>query len=1377
MDALATEIDNHADTHCFGKNFLPFSWTGFVCSVSPFLAEYNSVEDIRICSGATAHTLENGETVILIFGQGLWFGERMDKSLINPNQCRSFGVGVCDDPTDPYRQLGFYHDDEYFPIRMDGSTALLYTRCPTRQELDECRKFYLSDPDFWDPTNVTYSDMRRVDSVSSSYLDTHITVLPPISDMSTKTAQARLISSAQIPTFQTRQLTSESPLSKFGGKNVITTDRHHEVTPELLATKWGCGLKTAGNTLKHTTQLGIRSAIGPLTRRYRTDLLQLHHRRLNTVIYTDTMFSKSKSLKGHTCAQVFTDGKGFIHAVPMKSKKEAGDALRQFINDFGIPIKMAYDGAKEQVGPGTEFQKALRIYHIASHTSEPETPNQNRAEDSIRELKRRWKQRIMKRRVPKRLWDFGITWEGEILSRMCRHNNNHTGIERLTGDTVDISEWIDFEFYDLCWYWEVPDDGENPMIGRWLGVSHRVGSAMCYWILTSKGNVVARTTVQHVTKQDIIGEGIMDRIREYHRELDTKLGDDQYIDNDTDFSKFLNEDVPDPSINNPYEGRGHGNTGKEEPYQGYNLPEIDEIGNIDDERESANIYDIYIGAEVQLPSNHTSGQNQMARVVKRIKGNDGEAFDASKPYNPILDTSEYLVEFPDGTTKELTANIIAESMFSQIDQEGRHFQLLDEISDHRKGNDAIEKNDGYFKRHANGPNVPKRTTRGWQLLVHWKDGSSQWIKLKDLKVSNPIELAEYAKAKGIDEEPAFKWWVPFTLKKRDRIIKKVKAKYWRTTHMFGIRVPKTVDEALRLDEENGNTLWYDAIQKEMTNVRVAFKVDNSTTIEQARSNKHYVGYQEIKCHMIFSIKMDGKFTRKARLVAGGHTTSAPAAITYSSVVSRDTVRIAFIIAALNGLDVSSCDIGNAYLNAPCREKIWCIAGTEFGSDKGKILHIVRALYGLKSSGASWRAMFAQTLHDLDYQSSRADPDLWYKPKVKPNGDEYYSFILVYVDDVLHFDHEPNILMEQLESIYRLKDKAEAPDRYLGANIDKVQMQDGSVAWSMSSREYLSNAIRNLEQQLEKDKAPPLRTYGKRSGERPFPASYRPEIDTSPLLGDDLTTRYMQLIGVLRWGIEIGRLDIMTEVSVLSQHQCSPREGHLDATYRIFWYLKCMLKKKHEGRIVFDATMPIVDERLFNPTDAQYWDDFYPEAEEAIPPNMLKPRGKPVYLSCYVDSDHAGNLMTRRSHSGIFLYVNNTPVIWYSKRQNTVETSSFGSEFVALRIATEMCEALRYKLRMFGVPIAGPTDVFCDNKSVVTNSSVPTSVLNKKHNSICYHRVREAQAAGTIRVGWIEGEYNKADIATKTTLSTSRRYDLISTIFDNNCQVIRRGQNN
>ena len=127
------------------------------------------------------------------------------------------------------------------------------------------------------------------------------------------------------------------------------------------------------------------------------------------------------------------------------------------------------------------------------------------------------------------------------------------------------------------------------------------------------------------------------------------------------------------------------------------------------------------------------------------------------------------------------------------------------------------------------------------------------------------------------------------------------------------------------------------------------------------------------------------------------------------------------------------------------------------------------------------------------------------------------------------------------------------------------------------------------------------------------------------------------------------------------------------------------------------------------------------AEEAIPGNASPPKGNSVYVGCCVEADHAVNLLTRRSHTGIIIFVNNSPIIWYSKRHNTVESSSFGSKFIALRISTEMIEGLGFKLRMFGVAIDGPADVFFDNQSVVTNVSIPSSVLKKKHNSICYHK--------------------------------------------------------
>jgi hypothetical protein len=208
----------------------------------------------------------------------------------------------------------------------------------------------------------------------------------------------------------------------------------------------------------------------------------------------------------------------------------------------------------------------------------------------------------------------------------------------------------------------------------------------------------------------------------------------------------------------------------------------------------------------------------------------------------------------------------------------------------------------------------KRNTIGWQICCQWKDGSTSWENLSDLKSSHPLETAEYAVTIGIDHEPAFNWWVPHVLKKRDQIISLVRkrtTRYLKRTHKFGIEVPKTVKEALELGHKNGNTLWADAIAKEMKEVRIAFNI-------LPDGHAASIGYQKIPCHMIFDVKMED-FRRKARLVAGGHRTEAPATITYASVVSRETVRLALTIAALNNLEVKVGDVLNAYITAPVKE--------------------------------------------------------------------------------------------------------------------------------------------------------------------------------------------------------------------------------------------------------------------------------------------------------------------------------------------------------------------------------------------------------------------------------------------------------------------------
>jgi len=237
-------------------------------------------------------------------------------------------------------------------------------------------------------------------------------------------------------------------------------------------------------------------------------------------------------------------------------------------------------------------------------------------------------------------------------------------------------------------------------------------------------------------------------------------------------------------------------------------------------------------------------------------------------------------------------------------------------------------------------------------------------------------------------------------------------------------------------------------------------------------------------------------------------------------------------------------------------------------------------------------------------------------------------------------------------------------------------------------------------------------------------------------------------------VDIGRIDICFAVSLMSSYLVNPREGHFYQVLHIFGYLK--------RNIDYTLIMSPLD-RSTVPTSTVDWSDFYPNARESIPTNMPEPRGHSVNTFAYVDADHGGDITTRRSHSGILIFIQDAAVMWYCKKQATVEASTHGVELVATRIAVELIEGLRYKLRMFGVPINGPTIIFCDNTSVVHNGTKPDSVLKKKHNSISFHIIRESAAAGFIQIVSVRSEDNLADILTKV-LSGSTTQRIINDIL-------------
>jgi hypothetical protein len=322
-------------------------------------------------NAVTAFTDEsNGETVILNFNQVLWYGKRMKMSLINPNQLRHFGITVSDDPTDTTRPFGISTGEGLFvPFRMEGTTVYFETRVPTGWELENSKSIQVTDSTVWNPSNVTIAGVssdpdlpmmeiatrRSLFALRATNTDTSEESCNDLAPYDELTLLSRMIGKVNVATAH-----RDVNVSFVGSK-----ERHSQVNAETVARKFRCGLETAQRTLKTTTQRGVRQSIHPLHRRYRVDHLNLHRRRLNDTFYMDTLFSKIKSLNGHTCAQLITNGT-FTRIYPMESKSShnIAQALNEFVDDVGIPGTLICDLASEQTGKNTEVLKAVRRFHI-----------------------------------------------------------------------------------------------------------------------------------------------------------------------------------------------------------------------------------------------------------------------------------------------------------------------------------------------------------------------------------------------------------------------------------------------------------------------------------------------------------------------------------------------------------------------------------------------------------------------------------------------------------------------------------------------------------------------------------------------------------------------------------------------------------------------------------------------------------------------------------------------------------------------------------------------------------------------------------------------------------------------------------------------------
>ena len=315
--------------------------------------------------------------------------------------------------------------------------------------------------------------------------------------------------------------------------------------------------------------------------------------------------------------------------------------------------------------------------------------------------------------------------------------------------------------------------------------------------------------------------------------------------------------------------------------------------------------------------------------------------------------------------------------------------------------------------------------------------------------------------------------------------------------------------------------------------------------------------------------------------------------------------------------------------------------------------------------------------------------------------------------------------------YKFKLKGTGPlEFHLGCDF----YRDEHGVLCMSPRKYID---RMTDAYVRMFGQKPRTSYGS-----PLEKGDHPECDTSDLLDPEGVTQYQSLVGQLQWAISLGRMDIATAVMTMSSFRSCPRAGHLDRAKRICGYL---LKMK-DAAIRFRTGLPDYSDISIPQYD--WADSVYGKVTEVLPEDAPVPLGLPVILTHYVDANLYHCLLTGRSVTGIIHMINGTPIDAFTKKQSTVETATYGSEFVAARTCVEQIMDLRFTLRYLGVPIQGRSYMFGDNESVVNSSSRPEAKLHKRHVALLFHRVREAVASDMLTFLHIEGQHNPADILSK-----------------------------
>ena len=1081
--------------------------------------------------------------------------------------------------------------------------------------------------------------------------------------------------------------------------------------PTLSRYFGGTPLPALKKTWEATTQLGRIGAVKGLRlyQRRKAPNPALNIPRRNEPVATDEVYAGGVPAvdNGSTTAQYFVGRLSGFHSVEGlgRSSKRFPTVLMNHIRKYGAMDMLVSDGAKQQISK--RVKEILGVLHIKDWQSEPRNPNQNFAERAWQQVKQMTHRILDMSDAPSNLWLAALEYACFILNHTATERLNwRTPTEWLLGYTPDISVLLQFEFYEPVYYQQ--EDGKYPAdptekLGRFVGISETVGNSISYKILTEDQHIIVRSVVRSA-KYD--GAYQNARANERAPKLVPKPQNVKLTLRHETFPATLSE----MAMSN-FEKEQEATTDKEpvEPETVDEEAEDQEDGEITQSQEeiirsamehiqrkeglvmpTLNAEHLLNRTFITLPNEE---MDQTYAKIEEIEATGETTADGKEPL------FKFRCSVGDNRFDEvMTYNRMLEWCNRDMDLHD-HFRI-DAITDHKYEN-------GKYK-----------------VWVEWADARGTWEPLANIAADDPITTAMYGKRNNLLNQPGWKHLKSFVKNAKviGRMVNQTRLKNYRNkpVYKYGVQVPRSHQEAVLIDQRNGDTKWQDSEDLEVNQL-----LDYDSFESLGKGAPIPEGYKKIPYHFVYDVKHDGR--RKSRLVAGGHRTDTPVDSVYSGVVSLQGVRIITFLAELNDMELWGTDIGNAYLESYTTEKVAFIAGPEFGKLEGHTMIVRKAQYGLKSSGKCWHDKLHDTLRSMGFFPSKAEEDIW----MRDMGD-HYEYIACYVDDLLIASHKPQSIIDQLTSDpINFKLKGTGPlEFHLGCNY--YRDPDGTLC--QAPVKYIDRMVDSYKNLFG---SAPKQTY-----RSPLEKNDHPELDNTPLLDEEGIKKYQSLIGSMQWAVSLGRFDVATAVMTMSSFRVAPREGHLERLKRMCGYLY----KFNTACIRYRTNLP--DYSDLQVPEYDWARSVYGDVREQRPLDAPAPKGKLVRTTTYKDANLYHDLATGRAVTGVLHFLNGTPIDWYTKKQPTVETATYGSEFAAAKVAIQQIAALRIDLQYLGVNIDEKSYLFGDNESVVKSSTIPQSQLSKRHHALAYHFTREAVASGMVVFAHIRGTTNPADILSK-----------------------------